>query len=753
MALHLSEPSTSAMTYPGNPSLAAEVRARILATFRQSVEAASRGERDQALLGCDFIQRLDPDFEPAQTLQQMIETNRSPESFTALLGQVPDDAAAPAPSPAATVPFQTPLASSAPGLVSTFTRLLEARRFADLLAAAQAQAAAVGGDAKLRSLVELAQSRYEAEPFVQELLDNARRALGSGQLEAIDGLLQKARSLDPTHPGLAEIDRLRSSASSTASTSLRIDWDDEEPAPTQVAPPGSAAEPPFDFEPPRGQPQQIAHSTAFESAAPAMEPVPDLDLPEIDFTVGDLPEPGGFDLAGEPAGVEDAPRGAAEDSMAEPEAGERVQALLDEGEAAFDRGEYQAAIDAWSRIFLIDIDNQDAAQRIEKARQLKAEQERETEEIFHAGVARFDAGDWEGAREAFRKVLDEQPSYILAREYLEKIDEREAAGESGPGLDLPEMAPLPADEGSAAPASAAAARPSAEEIMIPPDPGVHREARRPAVDGFAVKAKRRILPSPRFMAIGGAVLALLIVGGWYVSSRWETLFPNSRPPAPQAPAFDPVAQAKKLQADGKTSVAIATLRRVPPQDGAYAEAQSLIAQWEKLSSPSEPKTEAAPSPDQLERAQLLEQAKQAGAENDNYRAHFLLDSAAAIGALDGEWAELQKSLDGKLADYSQEMNLMRDGEYEMALNRLWRRHEADPSNLDTRRMMVDAYYNLSLEDLRRGDPRAARTKLRDALELDVSDPLLMRVEHFCAAYERRNQDLLYRIFVKYLPQR
>src|SRR5258707_805414 len=67
----------------------------------------------------------------------------------------------------------------------------------------------------------------------------------------------------------------------------------------------------------------------------------------------------------------------------EPESDRRVRELLDEGQAAFDAGDPQGAIDSWSRIFLIDIDHQEAARRIDSARRVKAETERQGEEIFH----------------------------------------------------------------------------------------------------------------------------------------------------------------------------------------------------------------------------------------------------------------------------------------------------------------------------------------------------------------------------------
>ena len=65
------------MSYPGDPALASDVQQRILTTFQQTLELASKGSRQEALLGCDFILRLDPQFGPARTLQQLVQAGRS----------------------------------------------------------------------------------------------------------------------------------------------------------------------------------------------------------------------------------------------------------------------------------------------------------------------------------------------------------------------------------------------------------------------------------------------------------------------------------------------------------------------------------------------------------------------------------------------------------------------------------------------------------------------------------------------------
>ncbi|MCB9377954.1 MAG: hypothetical protein H6511_04230 [Holophagales bacterium] len=682
------------MTYPGDATLSPEIQQRILTTYRQTLQLASQGKREEALLGCDFILRLDSQFAPARSLQERVHAGDPPESFFDLLEAVPEPAK-PAGAPA--------------DLAGRLGELLEARRFQELFALAEGSRGAIVADPALRQLVETARARAEAEPYVLGFVDPARQALQSGEYDEFERLMSKARSLDASHPALAELEE------------ARAHYQDPERVlgnRRQAAPPSPAGGGQF--------------------AADA-----DLELPELDF--GEAPSAGadGFELGG-----------------AEPEGGGagggegvgRIAELLREGEGAFNRGEYQAAIDAWSRIFLIDIDHQEAARRIEQARQLKAEREREVEEHFHDAVERFDRGEYDAAREGFDRVLSMHPGYVLAQEYLEKIEERLQGGLA------PAAVPEPAATDAAPPPPAAprvAAREElSEEILVPPEPGQAPAPRRGAApSGVAVAAKRKGGLSPRFLVIGGAVLALLAAAGWFVTSRWDQLFPNAKAVATPAPAqVDAIAKAKQLHEEGKTAVAIAQLRRIPPDDPRYGEAQSLVSQWEAIQEKSG--DEPALSPAQaLKRRGLIDRARTAAADQQNVRARSLLERAGEIAPLAGEEAELAASIQEHLAPFADEMKLYHDGEYEFLLNALWRRREAEKGDRDLDQLIVDAYFNLAVLELQRGDPASAADKLREARKLDASDPRLERLERFALAYERKSQDLLYRIFVKYLQVR
>jgi tetratricopeptide (TPR) repeat protein len=293
------------------------------------------------------------------------------------------------------------------------------------------------------------------------------------------------------------------------------------------------------------------------------------------------------------------------------------------------------------------------------------------------------------------------------------------------------------------------------EILVPPEPG--RENARGAAErsDFAVAVKRGKAPARGFVWIGGAVLLLLLAGGWLLLRNRAKLFPNSQeaPPAAVPAAADPIARAKALQAEGKTAVAIAQLRRLPPTEPQYAEAQSLVSQWEALIKPAEPVPAGLPPEREKKRLELVTGAERACREQEFLRCDRWLTEAAALAPLTRDELELQKQARQGLVPLAEELKMYGDGEFDFLLNKLWRRREAEPTNRDIKRMIVDSYYNLGILDLQRGDPAAAADKFREALVLDPEDAPLQRLQAFANVYTQRNEDLLFEIFVRNLPAR
>lgn len=766
------------MNYPGNQAISPEVQQRIRSTFEQTLGLAEKGSRQEATLGCDFILQLDPQFLPAQTLQRRLEgtaeggvevddlraqmegrqsaEDREAEAAALFDETRPGLTAGPAAgTPGSEAPAagnETILADSLPDLgadagddpfdltdlpdlpepedveagaeagaaatedlplpdlvtpeldtpelptpgdpaadaaetaaetgVDLRSRLeakLEARQFEDALALAQANRDRITGDPELARLATLAGERNEAAPYVERFVTAAAKAREAGNQDEAAALVEKARSLDPSHPALARPEPAATPAAAT-------------PAAATDSPPGTGGDDTDD----------------------------DLGLADFDFGSGDE------------------------------EGDQRIAELLADGQGAFEREDYQGAIDAWSRIFLIDIDHEEASRRIEEARRLKNEEERRVEEIYHQAVEAAEEGREEEAREGFQRVLSMSPGYAAAVEQLDRLD-------SGQG-----PAPRPEREAPAAPKPDAAEAGDddeilREQIMIPPEPGEEGEA---AVEGGVEGPKGRTMvagrgPSRAFLLVAGLVLVVVLVGGYFLYQERDSLFPNAAEAPVGAPAeIDPVERATRLHEGGKTAMAINLLRRLPPAAPQYEEAQALISQWEAESLPEAVAPEPAEVVEEeaVSQADLLAEATAAAEAGEYLSARDLLTEAETLAGLPPEAEILERRVEEALEPVSSAIFLMEQGEYTRALPDLWRQHEANPDNMDVRRLITDSYYNLAIRALQQGDARTAAEHLEEAAEMSPGTGLERHLR-FARTYAERDKDLLYRIYVKYLPAR
>jgi tetratricopeptide (TPR) repeat protein len=695
------------MTYSGNPSLSPDVRQRILGTFEQTLQLAGEGSRQEALLGCDFVLRMDPQFEPARVLQERLKSSAGPVRVDDLLGAgggsalpEPDDPFGSLDGLSLDLPDLPILggAEDGGGLRAEFQALLDQRRFQELLTAAERERPAVTADPELQRIVAAGQERMEAEPYLMKFLLSARQALQTGNAAEVARLLDKAKSLDPSHPEIAELERIGR-------------------APAAPPPP---------------EPVQIP------------SPFPAAAMPSATLAFG---------------------------GSGDSESERRIRELLNEGQAALDKGDPQGAIDAWSRIFLIDIDHQEAARRIEGARRVKAENERQVEEVFHDGLARLETGDAASARRSFQRVLELQPGHFAAREYLQQIDSGNVPTPR-PGS-LRELPAIPPD--LPLPGDLDASGKLREEILVPPEPprGTGRTAeRRTAAKAPAARAGGEGRARRTFLIVGGAVLVLALVAGWFFLQNRDSVFPNSQTDDEASvaplPGSDPIARAERLHKAGKTDLAVSQLRRLPETDPNYARAQKLIAEWDGTTvtavsgsgapagAPAAvPVPPAVPeSPESAQRRQaLLAAARAAYGERSYLKAMTRLEQAAALGQLEGDDARLLEDAKRKLVPIAQEIDLFRQHEWEFILPKLWRMRDENPDDRDINQLIVDCYYNLGVRDLQRADAMKAAEKFQEALNLRPEDPLLRRHLLFAQTYEQRQKDLLYRIYVKYLPYR
>lgn len=673
------------MSYPGNPSLAPETQERTQKTFEQSLDLAAQGKDQEALAGCEFILGLDPLFRPAQKLQERLQSPERPVQVDDLRLAGGDDATLELDpldgddlEPLDLGDAEIPVAPAAPasGLATVLQDLLDKGNYQQVLQIAETQQEAIAQD-----------------PQLQQMVGTARTA-ASGSVAPEEEPL----SLGGEDDGLSDLQTL----------SLSIDSGDDA----------------LDDDLP-GLDDDLT------LAAPGL----DEDLPELD---DDLSFDTGSPAAGSPAASvrEDAlgdefPLGGDEDL--DEGSRDRIQELLDEGQGIFESGDYQGAIDVWSRIFLIDVSNGQASERIETARQKKAELERQAEEKFHEAAKQIEEGELDEAKAILTNVLELDPNHSTAQDYLDQLE----AGK------VPTVVPRSTVDLDEPMGMSADADIDGEDVDKSMEAAVQRDR--------VVVVKKT---DKKLIALAAAVAVLVIGGGVYLFLNKDKLFPNSEAPVTtMPPRIDPIARATQLYESGDTENALEALRSIPSGDPAYEQAQAQISQWEAMMESGEGQEPGPPPELMARREQLLQAARQAHQLEHFIRARKYFDRAARIKPLGTEDLLLMKNCDIRLDSLAQEIDQFQAAEYAAILPNLWRKLDDDADNPDIHLLIVDSYYNLALNDLQKGDPRGAAEKLRDVLPIAGNDEDLMRLHLFAKTYTERPQDLLYRIFVKYLPTR
>jgi len=409
-------------TYPGNVSLSNAVKERVVSTFQQAVGLYNQGRNDEVIQGCGLILRMDPQFDPAKKLMEKARNPNAPIDVNALAAQLSADPMSEAKAAMAARNFQRVVDLTTEVLTNDLT------------------------NDEARLLNEQAREKLEASPFVDQFVKKAEQAIASGNPAAAQASIEKIKSLDPDDTALARLQTALNQAkpaqpAATASPSFVVD--------TPAAQPGrgtaQASDFGFTFEEEKGGAQQKAGGAfanfSFDSpfstdtgTTPAITPPPgavDPVKPPESFSF-DTPAPpstsfaGGFsfDTPATPPSTGGATGGTHEFDFTTasvettPDDQKKIQQYLADGDKAFDGGDYQGAIDLWSRIFLIDVTNDQASERIEKAKKKKRESEQKSENLLSSAVAAFDSGDRAAAKEKFNHVLKIDPNNTQAHDYL-----------------------------------------------------------------------------------------------------------------------------------------------------------------------------------------------------------------------------------------------------------------------------------------------------------------------------------------------
>jgi hypothetical protein len=100
----------------------------------------------------------------------------------------------------------------------------------------------------------------------------------------------------------------------------------------------------------------------------------------------------------------------------------KIEELLLLGLDHYFSAQYEQAINVWTRVLFLDRNHARSRAYIERARSALAERQREGEELLHSGVAAFQRGDVQTARDLLTSAVDSSGSSDVALALLQRLD-------------------------------------------------------------------------------------------------------------------------------------------------------------------------------------------------------------------------------------------------------------------------------------------------------------------------------------------
>lgn len=684
------------MTYAGNPSLAAPVKDRVVSTFQQTLALYKQGRRDDVAAGCTLILQMDPMFDPAKKLLEKMRNPAAPIDVDALLGTE----------------------SRAGSLLVQAREAMTARDFQSVihLTSEILTDDLMNDDARL--LGDEAREKLEAAPFIEQFLRKAAQNVAAGNAAAAKADLEKARSLDAMHPDVLRLQQVISARQSgarpaAASPSFVVDDAAKQPGGRAAS---QASDFGFTFEEEKS-PETSFANFSFDSPA---------DAP---FSFGaKAPATGEFDFS--TASV-----------TTTPDDQKKIEQYLADGDRAYETGDHQQAIDLWSRIFLIDVTNDQASERIERGKAKRREIEQKVDALVTSGLTALDRRDTARARADFTEALRIDPNNTAVQEHLARVpgpvDSQAQPAEQFPSLDADDKIDLDffaeeLPEGAEAP-------------LIPPSPGSMPEQK--AAEPLP---KAKTPSAPRKLPVGAllAVLGILVVGaaGWFA---WTRFFNKPEPEA--AESAGAVERAKLLAGRGKYDDAIKLLQDIKPGDPQHDAALVMIADLMQKKAGSAAMIDGKPAGEYFNERILA--AVAAFQQHDYATAKTAFEDAQRVKALPADAKTQYDAAAEQVAKLDAAKKLFTEQKYDEAIANLQPLLAQDPQNAGVNRMITDAHFNLGAKSLQEERTAEAVTQFDEVLKANPNDDLARRSRELALRYDKQPKDLLYRIYVKYLPLR
>jgi tetratricopeptide (TPR) repeat protein len=282
------------------------------------------------------------------------------------------------------------------------------------------------------------------------------------------------------------------------------------------------------------------------------------------------------------------------------------------------------------------------------------------------------------------------------------------------------------------------------DIAVPMTPA---PAPIPAPKKAAAKPKAAPAPSrsltPVILII--VVIAMLAGGGWFAWNKFMS-----------KPAYDPAATevifktANSLAQKGQYDAAIAALQEVKATDPQHDKALQLMADLQQKKSSTSTQTSAASLANYQ---QSIDAGRTAFNAHDYDAAKKSFDAAARVKPLPSDVQPMYDTASQQVAKLEGAKALFAEQRYADALTNLQSLQQQDPQNASIKRLIADAHFNLGAADLQNEKLDDASREFDEVLKIDPNDELARRSKALAERYNGQPKDLLYHIYVKYLPIR
>ena len=723
------------MAYPGNLELSSQAQERVMTAFRQVVSKLQDGQREEALIGLEFVLRLDPDFRPAVNLHKQLASGAAEIDLSEIIFQL-----------------QAPTTDALNTLLVEAVEDFNQRNFVAAKTKVEQVLLELPGHQDARQLLSQVQESLKIETQVAQFLAQAREALDQGDPQEGANFVMMAQALDPHHPGiestLQDIYAVglphradAPAASDTVSFGTVSEADSgafgvefgaaEPPAAAAARPPARPATP--THEPP---PPEVATGSLWDDGDDAGPAAPDEPDEADDFAGGvdDLFDAGGdvadlFEAEPElpPADVGDSP------AAADEAAAGQLESLLEQGENAFAGDDFMGAIDIWSRVFLLDPEHRLAAERIDDARRRLDEVERRVEHVLYDVNDALVSGDVETAGRLLDEVRVIAPHHLRAEELRQRLADEPtssarplqaaSAAPAMPDLDddlFREETPLTVelDQAPLVPDTVPAAG-----AAPPPRPQV----RRPRIPWRMVAA-----------GLGGLVVILLGVwlGSWLLGGADDT-------PDPAA-LNELMERAEALYQQHKVEEAVHLLQQYQPADDLdRTRIERRLAKYQADLAPPTP----TPVPATVNAAsELLDSGRW-------YAAYAPVAAGLAKHPGDAGLLALKDRILEIEPDVAAAYSALGGDNPRMAVGLLEDLEQQHPDQPEIGADLARALFNAALAELRVYNLTGAEGMLRRLQERAPDDHEVERILEFIDEYKARPVDMRLQIFIRNLEPR